>query len=100
MKVVAGTTVPEQVVYDVKYPGARIVSRSDDPTMLVFDEAGGVKEVPSTDRSVILTEARARALARAVVRFQPLFPGLPLDVEWVLEGETVWIVQARPFVSR
>jgi phosphoenolpyruvate synthase/pyruvate phosphate dikinase len=100
MKVVAGTTVPEQVVYDVKYPGARIVSRSDDPTMLVFDEAGGVKEVPSTDRSVILTEARARALARAVVRFQPLFPGLPLDVEWVLEGETLWIVQARPFVSK
>ena len=100
IKVVAGTTIPEQVVYDVKYPGTRIVSRSDDPTMLVFDEAGGVKEVPNPDPSVILTESRAKALARAVVRFQPLFPGVPLDVECVLEGERIWIVQARPFVTK
>jgi hypothetical protein len=23
----------------------------------------------------------------------------PLDVEWVLEGERFWIVQARPYVG-
>jgi phosphoenolpyruvate synthase/pyruvate phosphate dikinase len=25
--------------------------------------------------------------------------GVPLDVEWVLEGEQFWIVQARPYVG-
>ncbi|HYI02667.1 PEP/pyruvate-binding domain-containing protein, partial [Hyalangium sp.] len=47
LSVVSGTTVPEQVLYDIKYPGARVLSRSDDATMLVFDAQGGIKEVPT-----------------------------------------------------
>jgi hypothetical protein len=36
-----------------------------------------------------------------VQKFVPVFPqGHPLDVEWVLEGEDVWIVQARPYVGQ
>ena len=73
----------------------------DDPTMLVFDPQGGLKEVQVPGGEVILTEARAKRLVTAVRRFIPLFdPGHPLDVEWVLEGETMWIVQARPYVGR
>ena len=69
--------------------------------MLVFDADGGVREVPNPNRGVILTEARARALSETVMRFVPLFSSkYPLDVEWVLEGEKVWIVQARPYVSK
>lgn len=102
MRVVAGTTVPEQIVFDTSNFGTKIVSRSDDPTMLVFDEAsGGIKEVPNDNKGVILTEARAYALATAVQKFIPLFQQkYPLDVEWVLEGEKVWIVQSRPFMSK
>jgi hypothetical protein len=69
--------------------------------VLVFDEHGGVKEVPNPNRGVILTEVRAKLLAQAVERFRPLFSDrTPLDVEWVLEGEKVWIVQSRPYVAR
>jgi hypothetical protein len=101
LRVVSGTTVPEQIVYDPGNQGTKIVSRSDDPTMLVFDEKGGVKEVPNPNRGVILSEPRAKALGSAVERFIPLFSQkFPLDVEWVLEGEKVWIVQARPYVSK
>ena len=68
--------------------------------MLVFDAQGGVKEVPNDNKGVILTEARARLLSETVTRFVPLFPRkYPLDVEWVLEGEKVWIVQSRPYVD-
>ena len=101
LRVVGGTTVPEQLIYDPGNDGTKIICRSDDPTMLVFDANGGVKEVPNANRGVILTEVRAKLLADAVGRFRPLFSDrTPLDVEWVLEGEKVWIVQSRPYVAR
>jgi phosphoenolpyruvate synthase/pyruvate phosphate dikinase len=100
LRVVGGTTIPEQIVYDTGNFGTKIISRSDDPTMLVFDGQGGVKEVPNDNKGVILTEARARLLSDTVTRFVPLFTRrFPLDVEWVLEGEKVWIVQSRPYVD-
>jgi hypothetical protein len=100
LRVVGGTTVPEQIVYDTGNFGTKIVSRSDDPTMLVFDAQGGVKEVPNDNKGVILTEERAKLLSDTVTRFVPLFTRkYPLDVEWVLEGEKVWIVQSRPYVD-
>lgn len=101
LRVVGGTTVPEQILYDTGNFGTKIISRSDDPTMLVVDKEGGVREVPNTNKGVILTEQRARVLSETVMRFRPLFSDkFPLDVEWVLEGEKVWIVQARPYVSK
>ena len=101
LRVVGGTTIPEQIIFDPGNLGTKIISRSDDPTMLIFDEKGGVKEVPNPNKGVILNEARAKALGEAVQRFIPLFSRKhPLDVEWVLEGDKVWIVQARPFVSK
>lgn len=102
LRVVGGTTVPEQIVFDNSNYGTKIISRSDDPTMLVFDEKNGnVKEVPNDNKSVILTEARAYALSKMVQKIVPLFSSkYPLDVEWVMEGEKVWIVQARAFMSK
>jgi hypothetical protein len=100
LSVVSGTTVPEQVLYDIKYPGARVLSRSADATMLVFDAQGGIKEVPTASAAPVLSEARARDLSLAAAKLVKLFPGSgPLDIEWVLEGEKVWIVQARPFID-
>jgi phosphoenolpyruvate synthase/pyruvate phosphate dikinase len=100
IRVVEGQKVPEQIVFDATNGGTKIISRSDDKTMLVFDDSGGIKEVPTPDGGVILTEARAKRLVTAVQQFLPLFArGSPLDVEWVLEGEKVWIVQARPYVG-
>jgi hypothetical protein len=99
MRVVEGQKVPEQIVFDATNDGTKIISRADESTMLVFDAAGGIHEVPAPAGTVILTEPRAKRLVSAVQRIIPLFPaGTPLDVEWVLEGETIWIVQARPFI--
>ena len=101
MKVVEGQKVPEQIIYDPTNDGTKIISRSDDPVMLKFDAAGGIHEVPvPPGEGVILSEERAKALAAQVRAFIPVFThGQPLDVEWVLEGESFWIVQARPFVG-
>jgi hypothetical protein len=101
MRVVEGQKVPEQIVFDPTNDGTKILSRADDPVMLVFDDHGGIKELPvPAGAGVILTEARAKALATQVQAFVPVFArGTPLDVEWVLEGERFWIVQARPYVG-
>ncbi len=99
-RVVQGQKLPEQIVFDPGNDGTKIISRADDPVMLVFDESGGTKEIPvPAGAGVILTEERAKKLSTMVKKLMPVFThGLPLDVEWVLEGEDVWIVQARPFV--
>ena len=100
MRVVEGTKIPEQIIYDTGNHGTKIISRSDDPVMLVFDDKGGIREVPSDHKGVILSEARARRLAEVVMKFRPLFsPAYALDVEWLLEGEEIVIVQSRPYVA-
>jgi hypothetical protein len=101
MRVVEGQKVPEQIIFDPTNDGTKIISRADDPVMLKFDNKGGIVEIPvPPGAGVILTEPRAKALSTQVRAFIPVFThGLPLDVEWVLEGETFWTVQARPFVG-
>jgi hypothetical protein len=101
MRVVEGQKVPEQIIFDPGNDGTKIISRSDDPVMLKFDANGGIVAVPvPPGEGVILTEARAKSLATQVQQVITVFDhGLPLDVEWVLEGEKVWIVQARPYVG-
>ncbi len=100
IRVVEGQKIPEQVLYDTSNHGTRIISRSSETSMLVFDPKNGVKEVRTPAGDTILTEARAQRLGDAVDKIIPLFsPDSPLDIEWVLEGEKIWIVQARPYVT-
>lgn len=101
MRVVEGQKVPEQIIFDPTNDGTKIISRADDPVMLKFEPGGGIREIPvPAGAGVILTEARAKALATQVRAFMSVFThGKPLDVEWVLEGEQFWIVQARPLVG-
>ena len=100
-RVVQGQSSPEQVIFDPTNDGTKIISRTDDPIRLVFDEKGGTKEIPvDPNAGVILSEERAKKLCTMVQTFMSVFThGQPLDVEWVLEGEDFWIVQARPYVG-
>jgi phosphoenolpyruvate synthase/pyruvate phosphate dikinase len=101
MRVVEGQRVPEQIIYDPTNDGTKIISRADDPVMLRFDGKGGIVEVKVPEGAgVILSEERAKKLAEQVKEVIPVFThGKPLDIEWVLEGEKFWTVQARPFVG-
>jgi len=101
MRVVEGQRIPEQIIFDPTNDGTKIISRADDPVMLRFDDKGGIVEIEVPESAgVILTEERAKKLAQQVRELLPVFThGKPLDVEWVLEGEKFWTVQARPFVG-
>lgn len=101
MRVVDGKKLPEIILYNAFNRGLRIVSRSDEDTMLVFSPDGGVRDVPNPKKSEpILTNARVAKLADAALKLKNVFPkDRPLDIEWVLRGEDVFIVQSRPFMG-
>jgi hypothetical protein len=101
MRVVDGKKLPEILLYNVFNKGLRIVSRSDEDTMLVFQPDGGVHEVANPKKGdPILTNARVAKLADAAQKLRGIFPkDRPLDIEWVLRGEEVFIVQSRPYMG-
>ena len=103
MRVVEGQKVAEQILFDTSNDGTRVISRSDETTMLVANESGGMIEVPVPKGEAILTEKRAKLLSTAAKRVAKIFKNTDvLDIEWVLETkdgkDTFWLVQARPYV--
>jgi pyruvate, water dikinase len=106
MRVVDGQKIAEQILYDTSNNGARVISRSDESTMLVLDDAGGIKEVNVPTVEAIVTEKRAKQLGQLAKKIEQIFPQYKIiDIEWVLEKEPsgndrFWIVQARPYVGK
>ncbi len=99
LRVVDGRRVPEQVLYNRRTTTMRIISRSDDPVALVFDEAGGVREV-RTENKPVLTEDFVRKLAAAATDVEHIFAGKgPQDIEWLVVDGGVQVVQSRPYVQ-
>ncbi len=105
MRVVEGQKIAEQILYDTSNNGTRVISRSDEATMLVASEKGGMVEKPVPKGEAILTEKRAKLLGAAAKRVTTIFLNTEiLDIEWVLENkngkDVMWIVQARPYVIK
>ncbi len=102
LRVVEGKKVPESLLYDYKNHGLRVLSRSDEDTMLVFDGKGGVHEVPNPHKGKpVLTNKRALHLGSVARKLSHVFPpDRPLDIEWLFVDDDLYIVQARPYVVR
>ncbi len=99
MSVVDGKKVPESLIVSWYNHGIRVLSRSAEETKLVFDEKGGIREVPNPDAGKpVLTNARAILLADSAKKLTKVFKNDHLDVEWVFVGEKLYIVQTRPLV--
>jgi len=101
IRVVDGHKMPEQILFDYKTNTIRVVSRSDEDTMLVFGEDGGVKEVPvpGGKGEPVLSDTRAAALVDVARKIAAVFPDDPQDIEWLFEDDTIYIVQSRPYVT-
>jgi len=101
IRVVGGRKIPEQILYNRDKGTIKVLSRSDEDTMLVFDDEGGIKEVPTPKGQPILTDQRVFALGEAAGAVAALFPKVgALDIEWLFDRDVLFIVQARPFVTR
>lgn len=97
IKVVEGRRVAEQVIYRPRSDSLQVLTRSDEDTMLAFDEQGGVKEVKIEQRRAVLTDEMVRRLARAAIQIKRVFGGRDQDIEWVYARGQLYIVQSRPY---
>lgn len=98
IRVVEGKSVPEQLIFDSQSGSTRVLTRSDDDTMLKFDERGGIREVKIDGDAQVLRPELASRLARVSLEIKRLF-GKDQDIEWVTVGNRIFIVQSRPFVE-
>src|ERR1041384_6389863 len=99
IKVVEGRRVAEQVIYHSSSRTIQVLTRSDEDTMLAFDEHGGVKEVTINQQRRVLTDPMITRLADASIRIKRVFGGRDQDIEWVYRGGRLYIVQSRPYIE-
>ncbi|MDT7808884.1 MAG: rifampicin phosphotransferase [Acidobacteriota bacterium] len=100
IKVVEGKKIAEQIIYQPRGAGyVKVLTRSEEESLLTFDERGGVKEVPISGERAVLTDEVVRKLARAASLIKNVFGGREQDIEWVYMHGQIYIVQSRPFVQ-
>ncbi|HVS81165.1 MAG TPA: PEP/pyruvate-binding domain-containing protein [Pyrinomonadaceae bacterium] len=98
MKVVEGQRVAEQVVFRPVANAVQILTRSEEDSLLIFDEHGGIKEIPISGERVVLTDDVVRRLAAAAASIKKVFGGRDQDIEWAYMKGQIYIVQSRPYI--
>jgi hypothetical protein len=99
IKVVEGRRIAEQVIYHPRSREIDVLTRSDEDSMLVFDEKGGVKEVAIEKQRRVLTDSLVKGLASAALKIKRIFRGRDQDIEWVYSRGRLYIVQSRPYID-
>jgi rifampicin phosphotransferase len=99
MKVVEGQKIAEQVIYRPVANAVQVLTRSEEDSLLTFDENGGIKEIPISGERAVLTDDVVRRLAAAATKTKSVFRGRDQDIEWAYMKGQIYIVQARPFIS-
>src|SRR5262249_43364030 len=83
IRVVDGKKVPESLLVSWYNHGIRVLSRSAEDTMLVFDDTGGVHEVANPQAGKpVLTNEMAILLADTAKKLTRVFMSNKLDIEW------------------
>ncbi|MBS1808448.1 MAG: PEP/pyruvate-binding domain-containing protein [Acidobacteria bacterium] len=98
IRVVEGRKVAEQIIYHPRSGAIKVLTRSDDDTMLKFNDKGGVQEVKIETNRAVLTNDLIKRLARAALQVKRTFNGRDQDIEWLTVGNQIYIVQSRPYV--
>ncbi|HKP36947.1 MAG TPA: PEP/pyruvate-binding domain-containing protein [Pyrinomonadaceae bacterium] len=99
MKVVEGQKIAEQVVFRPRANAVQVLTRSEEDSLLTFDENGGIKEIPISGERAVLSDEVVRRLAAAASSIKKLFSGKDQDIEWAYMKGAIYIVQARPFIA-
>lgn len=99
IKVVEGKRVAEQIIFRQRANAIQVLTRSDEDSLLTFDDKGGVKEVAITGERVVLTDDVVRRLVNAAGSIKRVFGSRDQDIEWAYMKGQIYIVQSRPFIA-
>lgn len=97
---VSGVVTPDTL--EVEKSTCRVIRRriADKRTMTVLRE-NDTEEQPVPDQArqlAVLNDAQVSQLVPLGNEVEALY-GMPMDIEWVLAGNKIWLVQARPITS-
>ena len=99
MRVVEGQRIAEQVVFRPIANSVQVLTRSEEDSLLTFDEHGGIREIPISGERMVLTDDVVRRLAAAAEKIKATFHGKDQDIEWAFMKGQIYIVQARPYIQ-
>ncbi len=99
IKVVEGKKIAEQILFAPRSNSVQVLTRSAEDSLLIFDESGGVKEIPITGDRAVLTDEVVRRLSRAAALIKKVFGGKQQDIEWAYMRGEIYIIQSRPFIT-
>jgi len=77
----------------------QVLTRSEEDSLLTFDEKGGVREIPISGERAVLSDDVVRRLAAAAAGVKRVFGSKDQDIEWAYMKGEIFIVQARPFIA-
>ena len=86
------------VVHAVRGLGDTLVSGDVSPDRYRVTAGGGVAVEPASPDRTALTDDEARQIA-ALVRRIAGAAGTPQDVEWAIDADGLWLLQARPMTA-
>lgn len=99
ISVVEGQRIAEQIIFRPQTNSMEVLTRSAEDSLLVFDEAGGVKKVPIKGERAVLTDKVVRRLAHVAQEIKRIFGSAEQDIEWVYQRGQIYIVQSRPYIA-
>ncbi|ATY30987.1 PEP/pyruvate-binding domain-containing protein [Sphingomonas psychrotolerans] len=99
IRVVEGKKIAEQLLYRPELDSVQILTRSQDDVMLHFAPDGGVQEVKVDPNRAVLSDDLVRRLGRIGLAIQQRFGNRPQDIEWLVVGGRIMIVQSRDYVK-
>lgn len=100
IQVVENKKIPEQILFSPKSNSVQVLTRSNQDTIISFDENGGLKEEPFSLERRILNDETARNLVKAAQRIKLVFGGSEQDIEWGYQKGQIFILQARPYIEK
>jgi phosphoenolpyruvate synthase/pyruvate phosphate dikinase len=98
IRVVEGKKIAEQLIYRPELDSIQMLTRSQDDVMLQFSPDGGVSEVKIEPDRKVLADDLVRRLGIIGLNIQDRFGNRPQDVEWLVVGGQIMIVQSRDYV--
>ncbi|TLF54531.1 phosphoenolpyruvate synthase [Nocardia cyriacigeorgica] len=96
--VVSGAVEPDTYILDAHGP-VLLETRAgkQDYAIVAGPEGDRHVAIDAAQAAVpVLTEQQAVAIARLATAVQDHYRGTPQDIEWAIDGEALWLVQARP----
>ncbi len=98
--IVGGQVTPDTLVVE-KSSGAIVKEEIGEKDVMTVRTPDGTRDepVPAERRNqAVLSSARAAELARIGARIEEEY-GRPMDIEWALQGDDLFVVQARPITA-